>query len=56
MAKQYNVQGEILEGILENIFDKLCCKTAKELIFNKKYNIQRANRICFRVYCSSYVN
>jgi len=31
MAKQYNVQGEILEGILENIFDTRFIKQDKNL-------------------------
>lgn len=31
MAKQYNVQGEILEGILENIFDKRAVRQQKNL-------------------------
>ena len=31
MAKQYNVQGEILEGILENLFDKRAVRQQKNL-------------------------
>ena len=31
MAKQYNVQGEILEGILENLFDNRAVRQQKNL-------------------------